>query len=92
MQLRALASEESAAGPLLVAPAGPAAPRHDTAPKKRLYKNPWLWTAVAVVVIGASVGTAVALSSGSKKHEEPADPVLGSNTPPGGVIEALVRR
>ena len=39
--------------------------------KKPLYKNPWLWTAVGVVVVGAAVGAGVGAASGGTKHEEP---------------------
>jgi hypothetical protein len=30
--------------------------------KRPVYKNPWLWTAVGVVVVGAAAGTAIALT------------------------------
>ena len=39
--------------------------------KKPLYKNPWLWTAVGVVVVGAAVGIGVGASGGGTNHENP---------------------
>jgi tetratricopeptide (TPR) repeat protein len=36
--------------------------REDVAPGRPVYKNPWLWTAIGVVVAGAAVGTAIALT------------------------------
>jgi len=39
--------------------------------KKPLYKNPWLWTAVGVVVVGAAVGTAVGVAGGGTTHDSP---------------------
>ncbi|HEX5658856.1 MAG TPA: hypothetical protein VFX59_16795 [Polyangiales bacterium] len=44
--------------------------REDHEPaRKPLYKNPWLWTAVGVVVVAAAVGTGIALSGGGTKTE-----------------------
>jgi len=45
-------------GPLT---AGQGAPHADDG-GRHWYKNPWLWTAVGVVVVGAGVGTGVALA------------------------------
>lgn len=39
--------------------------------KKPLYKNPWLWTAVGVVVVGAAVGIGVGASGGGTTEESP---------------------
>ncbi|MFT3922051.1 MAG: tetratricopeptide repeat protein [Myxococcales bacterium] len=39
--------------------------------KKPLYKNPWLWTAVGVVVVGAAVGTAVGVAGGGSSTDSP---------------------
>jgi hypothetical protein len=45
----------------------------DEPTKRPVYKNPWLWTALGVVVAGAVTGTAVALTLGdsSPKSEAP---------------------
>jgi hypothetical protein len=49
---------------------GPLAAREDREPgRPPLYKNPWLWTAVGVVVVGAAVGLGVGLSGGGTKTE-----------------------
>lgn len=43
-------------------------PSSDSAPPARhWYKNPWLWTGVAIVVVGAAAGTAYALT---REHGE----------------------
>lgn len=40
----------------------------ESAPSRRSWvKNPWLWSAVGVVVVGAAVGTGLALGRGSKQ-------------------------
>jgi tetratricopeptide (TPR) repeat protein len=56
----------------LAALSGASSEQHDASgpeAKRPLYKNPWLWTALGVVVVGAAAGTAIALthdgSSGS---------------------------
>ncbi|MET0339447.1 MAG: tetratricopeptide repeat protein [Polyangiales bacterium] len=36
-------------------------PAHDASPRRPLYKNPWLWTGVGVLVAGAAVGLALGL-------------------------------
>jgi tetratricopeptide (TPR) repeat protein len=56
----------------VVLPALEAQSRQEKA-KRPLYKSPWLWTAVGVVVAGAAAGTAVALGGGgtTTKTEEP---------------------
>lgn len=36
--------------------------KDDVEPKRPLYKNPWLWTAVGLVVAGAAAGAAVAIT------------------------------
>lgn len=40
--------------------------------ERRVYKSPWLWTAVGVVLVGAGVGLGLALSKDSKTTTEPA--------------------
>lgn len=57
--------------------------RHSDA--RALYKNPWLWTAVAVVVVGGAVGTAVALRRGEPTERT----VSGSAELNGGVVQTL---
>jgi hypothetical protein len=47
------------------------------AEKKPLIKNPWLWTAVGVVVAGAAAGTAIALTHGDTKTQT-AEPYGGN--------------
>jgi hypothetical protein len=56
--------------------------------KKPLYKNPWLWTGVGVVVVAATV-TAVLLAT---RETELGAINPGPNTPSGGVIRALESR
>jgi hypothetical protein len=55
-------------------------PMPATRTERRLFKNPWIWTAVGVVVVGAATGTAVALSrdTGRTKLEDPYTGTLGS--------------
>jgi hypothetical protein len=53
--------------------------------KRPLYKNPWLWTGVAVVVVAAVV-VPVALASGGDKISAAQ---AGNNTPEGGILRAL---
>jgi hypothetical protein len=49
---------------------GPLSTREDREPGRApLYKNPWLWTAVGVVVVAAAVGTGLALSGGGTRTE-----------------------
>lgn len=58
-------------------------------PKKRpLYKNPWLWTGVGVVVVGAAV-TAGVLAA---RDSEVAPIKYSDNMPVGGVFSTLQRR
>jgi tetratricopeptide (TPR) repeat protein len=48
--------------------------RDDTRASRPLYKNPWLWSAVGIVVVGASAATAIALlrqQDGDTKVEAP---------------------
>jgi len=60
----------------------------DTPPPRRAwYKSPWLWTSVAVVAVGAGVGTYFLLRRDDSPSSAP--PPTTANTPPGGVIEAL---
>jgi hypothetical protein len=90
VQLRELPAEP--AKPALLAATAPGTTSGQDAPaKKPMYKNPWLWTALGVVVVGAGVVTAVVLSSPTKQVE-PGAPQTGDNTPPGGVIQAWVGR
>jgi tetratricopeptide (TPR) repeat protein len=51
----------------------PATPPTDKPTRRPVYKNPWLWTALGLVVAGAAAGTAVALTSGdtTTKSEAP---------------------
>lgn len=53
-------------------------PRSDRRPA---YKSWWLWTAVGVVVAGAAVGTALAITMKNEKEEVRGVPT--DNTPPG---------
>lgn len=48
------------------------------APKRPVYKSPWLWTAIGVVLAGAAAGTVIALKS--KPGTE--SPYLGSTMEP----------
>jgi tetratricopeptide (TPR) repeat protein len=48
----------------------------DTAPGRPVYKSPWLWTALGVVVVGAAVGTALVLTR--EKRTETTAPDLGT--------------
>lgn len=50
-------------------------------PSRPFHKSPWLWTAVGVVVAGAAVGTAMALSGGETKTQT-AEPFAGSSGAP----------
>jgi len=54
-----------------------------TKDKKPVYKSPWLWTAVGLVVAGAAAGTLVALygrNDASTKMEEPVMGTGGADT------------
>jgi hypothetical protein len=48
-----------------------------------LYKNPWLWTGVGAVVVGAIAGLAVGLGGRDRTR---AEPVFGGDT--GAVLTA----
>lgn len=64
------------------------APANDAAPSKRAwYKSPWLWTSVAIVAVGAGVGTYFLLRR--DEGSSTAAPPTTANTPEGGVIRAL---
>jgi hypothetical protein len=52
----------------------------DRAPGRPVYKNPWLWTAVGLVVAGAAAGTAIAVMRGSVTKTE--DPYTGTGGSP----------
>jgi hypothetical protein len=54
-----------------------AGPRDAAGRERKLYRNPWLWTAVGVVVVGAATGTAVGLSSGGARTRQ--EPVYTGN-------------
>jgi hypothetical protein len=56
--------------------------------RRPVYKNPWLWTSVGVVVVAAVI-TGVVLAT---RKDELDSPQVGANTPPGGVISALEGR
>jgi hypothetical protein len=57
------------------------APVDDTKSERRpVYKNPWLWTIVGVVVVGAAAGTAIALTRKTEKHS--GEPYLGMDGVP----------
>jgi tetratricopeptide (TPR) repeat protein len=66
---------------IAVAAATSRAPGDDTPSERRpVYKSPWLWIAVGVVVAGAAAGTAIALTR--KNDEHTADPYLGQDGVP----------
>ena len=72
----------------LAGDAAAGAPRHDDAEqRRRWYKNPWLWTGVAVLTAGVVTGLAFALRPDAKT--EPRSPMLTGNTPPQGTLQAL---
>lgn len=54
--------------------------------RRPLYKNPWLWTGIALGVTAIAVGVGIALS---KDSTEERGPVHTPTTPAGGAIEAL---
>jgi hypothetical protein len=85
--LRAAPPSEPLAGPRQAPAAPEPEPGRDTGSERRWYKSPWLWTAVAIVVVGAGVGTALVLT----KHTEtrPTNPTPTDHTPPDGVVHAL---
>ena len=65
-------------------------PRRDEPPKKKpLYKNPWLWTGVALAAAGVAVGVAFALKDEPKSVQE--SPITSNQTPPEGVVVTLGR-
>ena len=70
------------------APVAPTPVKHaEPADRHRpLYKNPWLWTGIAVGVTAIAVGVGLALS---KDSTEERGPVNTATTPAGGAIEAL---
>jgi hypothetical protein len=76
--------EPPPAKPVAAEPPGPET--EAASPKKRsVAKNPWLWTAVGVVVAGSAVGTALALRKG-----QPEDTIVsGSPEINGGVVQTL---
>ncbi|HEX5661143.1 MAG TPA: hypothetical protein VFX59_28325 [Polyangiales bacterium] len=59
---------------------------HERRSDRPLYKNPWLWTGVAVVVVAAIVVPVVLATRDDKLS---AANVSDTNTPPGGVFSAL---
>jgi len=64
------AAQAAAAAPTDRHVSGPSLPPEEREPgRPPLYKNPWLWTAVGVVVVGAAVGLGVGLSGGGSKRE-----------------------
>jgi tetratricopeptide (TPR) repeat protein len=64
-----------------VSEASPAnAKNDDVRPGRPVYKNPWLWTAIGVVVVGAAVGTAVVLAR--DPETKMMEPDLGSSGVP----------
>lgn len=65
-----VASDPSPAPAIPLVPAS--IPAKDTDPRRPLYKNPWLWTGVGVVVAGAAVGLALGL----RKDGGSADPLV----------------
>ena len=54
---------------------------------RRWYRNPWIWTGVAVVIAGSATG--IAYAPRPRPHGEVQPPVLTSNTPSGGVLQSL---
>lgn len=62
----------------------------DVTPERRWYRSPWLWTAVALVVVGGGVGTYFLLRDDGPRTRE-RSPTTTGNTPPDGVIKALGR-
>lgn len=86
IQLAPLASAEQAPGPRIAHDVAAPSPREDKPNEKRWYKNPWLWTGVAVVLVGAGVGTYFALSRDPGTRTQ--DPTTTPNTPAGGVVRA----
>ena len=63
---QALPASGPAASEARAAPGPVAAPRAD-GERRRWYKNPWLWTAAGVVVVGAVAGTVVASRAGEQR-------------------------
>jgi len=58
------------------------------AQKRPLYKNPWLWTGVGVVVVGAAVAAGVLAT----RDSELGAIKTSDNVPTGGVISVLGSR
>jgi tetratricopeptide (TPR) repeat protein len=52
----------------------------DTPPGRPVYKSPWLWTAIGVVVAGAAVGTALMLTRETKTRTK--EPYAGTGGVP----------
>lgn len=73
------------------APAEPLAPQPGPpADRPPVYKRWWLWTIVGVVVVGAAVGTAIALT---RADDDPQyEPTAGANTPVGVSLQPLGAR
>jgi hypothetical protein len=77
----------------VIEPATAAAPgqgEQRDAPAKRLYRNPWLWTGVALAVSAVAVGVGLALKNDPKSVQDP--PTTSQQSPPEGVLLTLVRR
>jgi len=67
-----------------------ASSRADDESGRKLYKNPWLWTGVAVAVVAAGTVAGVLATRGDERELE--SPTLTGNTPSGAVISALAAR
>lgn len=63
----------------------PATAREDAEPKRRVIRNPWLWTGVGVALVGAAVALTFALRPDPRT--EVAATAGTANTPEGGVWE-----
>jgi hypothetical protein len=70
--------------------ASPAGTKSDVSQGRRWYRSPWLWTALAVVVVGGGVGTYFLLKDDAPRTRE-RSPITTDSTPPDGVIQALGR-
>lgn len=81
-RLKINGGEETRIAVVLAPPANPNAARGSEA--RPLRKNPWLWTAVGIVVAGAAVGTLMALQKDPKERT-----VSGSSEINGGVVQTL---
>jgi hypothetical protein len=67
--------------------ATPSSTGADRGTRGPVYKNPWLWVGLGALLVGGGVATFLVLRERGKT--EPGDPILSSNTPSGGVFQAL---